>query len=48
MLVERLNYLSVLSAENIIKSSYEEAIKEYAAKKCRGKKKYFIKGLSGS
>jgi len=47
MLVERLNYLSVFSAENdIIKSSYEEAIKEYAAKKCR--KKSFIECLSGS
>jgi hypothetical protein len=41
MQVERLNYLSVFSAENdIIKSSYEEAIKEYAAKKCRKKRFY--------
>jgi hypothetical protein len=48
MLGERLNFLSVLSVENyIIKSSYEEAIKEHAAKKFR-KKKYFIRGLSGS
>jgi len=31
-----MNYLSILSKENITKSlSYEEAIKEYAAKKCR-------------
>jgi len=37
MLQERLNYLSILSIGNdVIKSlSYEEAIKEYAAKKCR-------------
>jgi hypothetical protein len=42
MLVERLNYLSVLSVENdIIKSSYEEAIKEYAAKKCKKKKVFY-------
>jgi hypothetical protein len=37
MLVEKLNYLSVLSVENDIKLSYEEAIKEYAAKN-EGKK----------
>ena len=39
MLEERLNYLPVLSIENdVIKlSSHEEAIKEYAAKKCRKK-----------
>jgi len=39
MLGERVYYLSVLSIENyIIKSlSNEEAIKEYAAKKCRKK-----------
>lgn len=44
MLEERLNYLSILSMENdIIKPllSYEEAIKEHIAKKCR--KKCFIK-----
>jgi hypothetical protein len=39
-------YFSTLSIENITKSlSYEEAIKEYAAKKCR-KKSY--SGLSSS
>jgi len=33
-LLERLNYFSILSTENITKSlSYEEATKEYAAKK---------------
>jgi hypothetical protein len=39
MLEERLNYLLILSIENVtIKSlSFEEAIKEYAAKKCGGK-----------
>jgi hypothetical protein len=35
MLVERLNFLSV--ENDIIKSSYEEAIKEHANKKCRKK-----------
>ena len=40
MLVERLNYLSILYVENyIVKSLYEEAIKEYAAKKLKKKKK---------
>jgi hypothetical protein len=39
ILEERLNYLSVLSTENITQSlSYEEVIKENAVKKCRGKK----------
>jgi hypothetical protein len=39
MLEERLSYLSVLSIQNITKSlSYEDMIKEYAVKKCRGKK----------
>jgi hypothetical protein len=38
MLEERLNYLFILSIKNVaIKSSFEEAIEEYAAKKCRGK-----------
>jgi len=38
MLEERQNYLSILSIGNyVIKSSYEEAIKEYAAEKCRRK-----------
>jgi len=39
MLEERLNYLSILFIGNdVIKLlSYEEAIKEYAAKKCRKK-----------
>lgn len=33
---ETLNYIYILSKENVIKSlSYEEAIKNYAAKKCR-------------
>jgi CO dehydrogenase/acetyl-CoA synthase beta subunit len=35
ILMERLNCLFVVSVENDIKLSYEEAIKEYAAKKCR-------------
>jgi len=47
MLLARLNYLSVLSVENIIKSSYEEAIIEYAAKKCR-EKSILIEGVSCS
>jgi hypothetical protein len=35
MLEERLNYLSILSKENIAKSlPYEEDVKEHAAKKC--------------
>ena len=32
-LQERLKYFSILSTENITKTSYEEAIKDYAAKK---------------
>jgi len=42
MLEEKLCYVFILSTEsNITKSlSYEEAIKEYAAKNCRGKKYY--------
>jgi len=37
MLDERLNYLSVLSVENLTKLlSYEDAIKKYGVKKCRG------------
>jgi hypothetical protein len=43
MLVERLNYLSVFSAENGIKSSYEEA-KSMQPKNVG--KKGFIEGLS--
>jgi hypothetical protein len=39
MLEERLNYLFILSIENFTTKSlaFEEAIKEYAAKKCEGK-----------
>jgi hypothetical protein len=33
MLQERLTGLSILSIEDITKSSYEEAIEDYAAKK---------------
>jgi len=45
-LQERLNYFSVLSTENITKSlSYEEAIKEYAAKKVV---KRYYRSVSGS
>jgi hypothetical protein len=44
---ERLNYLSVLSVENdVTKSSYEEAIKEYPTKICRKKVLYMC--VSGS
>lgn len=35
MLEERLNYLSIPPIVNITKLSYEESVKEYAAKKCR-------------
>jgi hypothetical protein len=36
MLEERLNYLSILFIENITKLlSYEDTIREYAAKICR-------------
>jgi hypothetical protein len=47
MLKEGLNYLSVLSIENDITKllSYEEAIKEYAAKKFR---KQYYRRASGS
>jgi hypothetical protein len=42
MLEERQNYLSILSIGNdVIKSSYEEATKEYAAEKCGGEKKVY-------
>ena len=43
MLEEKLYYLFILSTENnITKSlSYEEAMKEYPAKNCRRKKKYY-------
>lgn len=43
MLEESLNCLSVLSTENNISKwlSWEEATKEYAAKKCMEKKKYY-------
>lgn len=46
MLEEKMYYLFFLSTENnITKSlSYEEAIKEYAAKECR--KKSIIEGAS--
>jgi len=45
-LQERLNYFSILCTENITKSlSYEEAIKEYAAKKV-GKRYY--RSVSGT
>jgi len=38
MLEERQNYLSILSTGNdVIKSSYDEAIKEYAAQKVEKK-----------
>jgi hypothetical protein len=44
MLEDRLDYTSVLSIENVTTKSlsFEEAIKEYAAKKCGGKEYYRV------